>query len=84
MTSKTMRDDSLFMRNNFATVGKWGLPIVNRQTLPVGEISLVACSDTRANDREENKKKGVHFFVDDYRFSGIYDHPERSLEKYSQ
>ena len=84
MQSKQMRDDSLFMRNNFATTGKWGIPIVKRQTLPVGEISLVACSDTRANDNEENKKKGVHFFVDDYRFSGIYDHPERSLEKYSQ
>ena len=84
MQSKQMRDDSLFMRNNFATTGKWGIPIVKRQPLPVGEISLVACSDTRANDNEENKKKGVHFFVDDYRFSGIYDHPERSLEKYSQ
>ena len=84
MTSKTMRDDSLFMRNNFSATGKWGIPIVKRQDLPVGEISLVACSDTRANDNEENKKKGVHFFVDDYRFSGIYDHPERSLAKYSQ
>ena len=61
MQSKQMRDDSLFMRNNFATTGKWGIPIVKGQDLPVGEISLVACSDTRANDNEENKKKGVHF-----------------------
>ena len=45
---------------------------------------LVACSDTRANDNEENKKKGVHFFVDDYRFNGIYDNPERTFERYSQ
>lgn len=45
---------------------------------------LVACSDTRANDNEENKKKGVHFFVDDYRFLGIYNNPARSLQKYSQ
>jgi hypothetical protein len=45
---------------------------------------LVACSDTKANDTESNTKKGVHFFVDDYRFSGIYDHPERTLERYSQ
>ena len=37
-----------------------------------------------ANDNEENKKKGVHFFVDDYRFSGIYNHPDRSLERYAQ
>ena len=30
------------------------------------------------------KKNGVHFFVDDFRFSGIYDHPERSLNRYAQ
>lgn len=84
MQSKQMRDDSLFMRNNFATTGKWGLPVVKRQDLPFDEINLIACSDTRAHDNKENKKSGVHFFVDDYRFNGIYDHPERSLEKYSQ
>lgn len=37
-----------------------------------------------ANDREENKKAGVHFFVDDYRFKGIYNNPERTLKKYAQ
>ena len=84
MNSKKMRESSLFMRNTFATRGHWGIPIVKRQELPFDEIKLVACSDTRANDKEENKKRGVHFFVDDYRFEGIYDHPERSLEKYSQ
>ncbi len=84
MQSKQMRNDSLFMRNSFATAGKWGVPVVKKQKLPFDEIKLMACSETRSNDNEENKKKGVHFFVDDYRFSGIYNHPERSLEKYSQ
>lgn len=72
------------MRNTFPSVGKWGIPLVVKQELPVTEIKLIACSDTRANDNDENKKKGVHFFVDDYRFNGIYDNPERSLGKYSQ
>lgn len=84
MTSKNMRNNPLFMRNTFLSVGKWGIPLVVKQELPVTEIKLIACSDTRANDNDENKKKGVHFFVDDYRFNGIYDNPERSLEKYSQ
>lgn len=84
MTGKTMRDNPLFMRNSFATNGKWGIPLVKKQELTTENIMLVACSDTRANDNEANKKKGVHFFVDDYRFSGIYDNPERSLERYSQ
>lgn len=84
MTGKTMRDNPLFMRNSFATTGKWGIPLVKKQELTTQNIMLVACSDTRANDNAVNKKKGVHFFVDDYRFSGIYDNPERTLERYSQ
>ena len=84
MTSKTMRDTPLFMRNNFKTSGKWGLPLIQKQSLSTDNIVLVACSDTRANDNEENKQKGVHFFVDDYRFNGIYDNPERTLKRYSQ
>lgn len=84
MTSKAMRDNPLFMRNNFDTVGKWGIPLIKKQELCTDDIKLVACSDTRANDNEENKKKGVHFFVDDYRFEGIYNNPERTLNRYSQ
>ncbi len=84
MTSKAMREDPLFMRNNFDSIGKWGIPLVKKQELSASNIMLVACSDTRANDNEENKKKGVHFFVDDYRFLGIYNNPARSLQKYSQ
>lgn len=84
MTSKTMRDNPLFMRNNFESNGKWGIPIIRKQEFSTNDIMLVACSDTRANDIEENKKKGVHFFVDDYRFNGIYDNPERTIERYSQ
>lgn len=84
MTSKLMRDNPLFMRNNFDSIGKWGIPIIKKQELPIDNIMLVACSDTKANDNEENKKKGVHFFVDDYRFNGIYNNPDRSLERYSQ
>ncbi len=79
-----MRDNPLFTRNSFATTGKWGIPLVKKQGLTTENIMLVACSDTRANDNEENKKRGVHFFVDDYRFSGIYDNPERTIERYSQ
>ena len=84
MTSKSMRDNPLFMRNNFSTVGKWGIPLIKKQELCTDKINLVACSDTRTNDNEDNKKKGVHFFVDDYRFEGIYSNPERSLNRYSQ
>lgn len=84
MTSKIMRADPLFTRNSFSSIGKWEIPLIKKQELPVKDIMLVACSDTRTNDNEENRKKGVHFFVDDYRFSGIYNKPARSLARYSQ
>ena len=84
MTGKTMRENPLFMRNNFPSVGKWGIPLVKKQELNTNGIQLVTCSDTRANDNELNKKCGVHFFVDDYRFEGIYNTPDRTLARYSQ
>ena len=84
MTSKQMREDSLFTRNSFETTGKWEYPIIRRQEISLDSVQLVACSDTRANDREENKACGVHFFVDDWRFEGIYRNPEKTLSRYSQ
>ena len=60
------------------------MKIIHRQEIPLDGVRLVACSDTRANDREENKACGVHFFVDDWRFEGIYRQPEKTLSRYSQ
>lgn len=84
MTSRQMREDPLFLRNNFSSVGKWGIPLVRSQEVSLDRLQLIACSDTKSNDSDANKQRGVHFFVDDYRFNGIYDHPERSLKRYSQ
>ena len=83
-TSKSMRSDNLFMRNEYSGHGKWNIPLIKKQAVDVENISLIACSDTRSNDNETNTKNGVHFFVDDYRFNGIYNHPEKSLRRYSQ
>ena len=84
MTSKDMRDNPLFTRNSFPVAGKWGIPIIRKQGLPTTKIQLLSSVDAKSNDSKENKEKGVHFFVDDYRFTGIYNNPKRSLKKYSQ
>lgn len=84
MTSLDMRSNTLFMRNEFENVGKWQIPLIRKQEIDVNNISLIACSDTRTSDNSESVKCGVHFFVDDYRFEGIYRNPERSLKKFSQ
>ena len=79
-----MRNDPLFMRNSFKVTGKWDIPIIKNQDIPLDNVRLIAYSDTRQNDRPENTACGVHFFIDDYRFTGIYNNPERSIEKLSQ
>ena len=84
MTSKSMRENPLFMRNTPESSGKYGIPMLHKASPVEANIQLVACSDTKAHDREENLHKGVHFFVDDYRFQGIYNNPQKSLNRYAQ
>ena len=84
MTSLAMRSNALFTRTGFETSGKWQLPVIRKQKIDIGNISLISFSDTRSNDTDANTKHGVHFFVDDYRFNGIYMNPERSIRKLSQ
>ena len=80
-----MHNNQLFLRNEYVGQGRWNIPLVKKQALDMNtKPSLIACSDTRSNDSYVNTKRGVHFFVDDYRFNGIYNNPQRSLAKYSQ
>lgn len=79
-----MRNNKLFTRNEFDTVGKWQIPFIKNQKIDTNNISLIAYSDTRSKDNKTNVKRGVHFFVDDYRFTGVYNNPKRSLKKLSQ
>lgn len=84
MTSALMRNNKLFTRNEFDTVGKWQIPFIKNQEIDTNNISLIAYSDTRSKDNETNIKRGVHFFIDDYRFTGIYNNPKKSFKKLSQ
>jgi len=84
LTSKDMRSCEAFMRNSFEGTGKWGIPIIRKQSIDLDNVDLIAYSDTRILDSNPNLQKGVHFFVDDYRFSGIYNNPSRSFVKLQQ
>ena len=83
MNSIQMRKSPLFLRRTNHYHGQWNIPALRKAILPDGEIQLIACSDTKSND-SRNRNKGVHFFVDDYRFEAIYRNPEKSLPKFSQ
>lgn len=71
-------------RSSFETDGRWGIPFVRRQQLIDGDVSLIAYADTRPHDAKANTCRGVHFFIDDPRFEGIYKNPSNSLAKLAQ
>lgn len=79
----TRRRASLFLRNQFAGVGKFGIPLVRKERIPVDCVNLIACTNTVADDTEYFDF-GVHFFVDDYLFGHIYDNPEKTRAIYAQ
>ena len=84
LISKEVRNTYLFLRNTFPTQGKYDFSLIRKQSYDLSNIELISCSNTKKNDTPANKSKGVHFFVDDYRFNGIYNNPERSLDKFLQ
>lgn len=84
MTSKEFRNNPQFLRNEFETVGKWEVPLVKKQDINLSDVDLIAISDTRYNDCKENRRRGVHFFVDDYRFENVYKNPEKAIVRLSQ
>ncbi len=84
MKSIDFRNNPLFLRNEFETSGKWQMPLIKKQKLDLSNIELIAISNTKYNDNSENRKKGVHFFVDDYKFETVYRNPEKALVRISQ
>ena len=77
------RNDSLFLRNQFQGVGRFGLPMIKKQEIYLEDVGLIACTNTIGNDTEYFDY-GVHFFVDDFKFDSLYEQPEKTLERYSQ
>ena len=80
MNSKNFRNSNLFLRNEFEKSGIWGFPLIKKQSLRLNDIDLISYSDISKND-VDNLNKGVHFFIDDYRFEVLYNHPEKALAK---
>lgn len=83
MNSFIIRNDPLFLRNEFDVEGKWGFPVIKKQELSLENLDLISCSDVSKKDTK-NLYKGVHFFVDDYRFESLYKNPEKALERYGK
>lgn len=84
MKGKIARLNPFFLRNQFSTTGKWGFPIIHRQPLISKRIELISYSDIKKNDVPFNTYRGVHFFIDDYRFLNVYVEPQKSYNMLKQ
>ena len=71
------------VRNEFKTVGKYGMPLIKKQNINLDKIDLWCYTKTKINDKE-NKNKTIHFFTYDWLFDSVYDKPETALEKLDQ
>lgn len=84
MLSIEARSKQTFLRNEFDAFGKWNIPIIRKTELKLEAVDLISYTDIKTNDNDENKQKGVHFYIDDYRMEGLYYNPEKSLHRLSQ
>ena len=84
MVSIEARSKQTFLRNEFDVFGKWNMPIIRKTELDLVGVNLISYTDLKTNDIDENKQRGVHFYIDDYRMEGLYYNPTKSLHRLAQ
>ena len=83
MTSEAFRNNPLFLRNQFEGEGTFQIPIVKKQHISLEQLKFIGYDHIKSDERE-NKDSVVHFFLDDYKFEVLWNHPEPRLEKLKQ
>lgn len=83
MKSFDLRNTDRFLRNAFYSLGKYEMPVIYKQDIETGSISLLGFQNTRSHD-SKNRDKSIHFFMDDNKFQCVWNNPERYIKKLSQ
>lgn len=73
----------MLVRNQFATTGKYGMPIIKKQAIDLDKIELCGYQKAKKDD-VENANKTIHFFTYDWLFENVYSKPETAMEKLDQ
>lgn len=81
ITSYEFRNDTMFLRNQFKSVGMFKLPLVKKQEISLEDVSLIGYDKVNQNN---DYKSIVHFFLDDYKFESIYNNPKKKIEALRQ
>ena len=72
---RTMRQYNLPLLENVRTVGRFGMPMLEKQDVTAPE-TLIGFNYV-AGAKKQSRNCGVHFFIDDYQFSRVWNQPER-------
>ncbi len=74
----------MFLRNQFESEGVFEIPKIQKDEIFLENIKLIGYDRISENEKEKNKSKIVHFFLDDYKFNVIWNDPEPRIEKLKQ
>lgn len=77
MTSQEFRNNPMFLRNQFEQDGIFGIPKLKKDEIDLEEIAFIGYDKLQ---REETNKI-VHFFLNDYKFEVMWNHPESKIER---
>lgn len=79
MISEQIKNDPMFLRNQFKGEGQLDIPIIKKQDIDIENISLIGYN--QLSDNIDRYDSFVHFFIDDYRFEAMWNNPEPRIAK---
>ena len=62
---------------NMELIGQYGIPIIYKQ-------NILLSSNTNSFNNRNNNCVALHFFVDDYQFDRLWNHPERYVDLFKK
>lgn len=81
--SRTLRQDPLFIRNEYNGECPYDIPQLAKCTADEHSLQLISFKSIKEKD-SVNVGRAVHFFADDVDCNRVYNNPESSLERLAQ
>lgn len=82
-TSKCQRQNQRLLRNDYAAVGNWDMPLIRKCIVDISGIKLIPFHQIKSNDKL-NIGKTVHFFIEDSKQERVYNNPDRYIYPLAQ
>ena len=76
------RTSPLFLRNQFKGSGEFNIPVIPKSDFSEEDLeNLLLIGFDRAKNDRKNLNRMVHFFLYDYKFEKIWQHPDDYVDK---